>query len=88
MRLVICLVNKEIHSVIKCCKSQVREIIQEQFLNNGIRKFKIEKEQEGLDYGLAREFDREIRLRIVMMVQKMTRDEAEMLCMSDINLPF
>ena len=42
-----------------------------------------------LDYGLARAFDKEIRIRyFIMPFQKVTRQEATKIAQDDIILPF
>lgn len=41
-----------------------------------------------MEYGLMRQYEREIRIRIVMAAQKISRQEAEKLCGYEIELPF
>lgn len=44
-------------------------------------------QNKGIYYGLAREFEKEIRIRIVMAAQNISRPEAVKICQDDIQLP-
>lgn len=45
-------------------------------------------QNKGIYYGLAREFDKEIRIRIVMAAKNIPRPEAVKKCKDDIQLPY
>lgn len=47
-----------------------------------------EMKNKGIYYGLAREFEREVRIRIVMIAQNISRQKAEAICGYEIELPF